>query len=93
MIAVYVAAFPAGGFVPLPRDSVLSGPHAPTTGHGGNPLPADAGPFPLFHRTRMFLFVTSVAGDTSGCLGYGTTSGAVAPGVEHAGDGVRLPGP
>ena len=68
MIAVYVAAFPAGGSVPLPRDSVLSGPHAPTTGHWGNPLPADAGPVPLFHRTRVFLFVTSVAGDTSGTL-------------------------
>ena len=39
MIAVYVVAFPAGGFVPLPRDSVLSGPHAPTTGHGGTPYP------------------------------------------------------
>ena len=39
MIAVYVAAFPAGGSVPLPRDSVLSGPHAPTTGHGGTPYP------------------------------------------------------
>ncbi len=136
---VSVAVSLEGVTVPPPRYSVLSGPHAPTTGPGGhplpadagpfplargtdldhscradlasglagtlyeytsilrepggNPLPADAGPFPLFHRTRMFLFVTSVAGDTSGCLGYGTTSGVVAPGVEHAGDGVRLPGP
>ena len=39
MIAVYVAAFPAGGFVPLPRDSGLSGPHASTSGHGGTPYP------------------------------------------------------
>jgi len=31
--------------------------------------------------------------DTPGFLGYGTTSGVVAPGVEHAGDSVRLPGP
>ena len=44
-------------------------------------------PYPL---TRV---LSPFQGDTSGCLGYGTTSGVVAPGVEHAGDRVRLPGP
>jgi|GEM_PF-7043839 len=123
MIAVYVAAFPAGGSVPSAQ---VFGPFRTSCLHHrawGNPLPADSGPFPLFHRTRMFLFVTSVAGDTSGTLLQGglglwlccyfvrvyvdspgagrtgpggvggTTTGAVVPGVEHAGNRVRLPGP
>ena len=42
-----------GVTVSPPRYSVLSGPHAPTTGLGGDPLPADAGPFPLSGRHML----------------------------------------
>ena len=40
MISVFVAAFPADEPVPPPRYSVLSGPHAPTTGQARSPAPA-----------------------------------------------------
>ena len=40
MISVFVAAFPADEPVPPSRYSVLSGPHAPTTGQARSPAPA-----------------------------------------------------
>ena len=40
MISVSVAAFPADEPVPPPRYSVLSGPHAPTTGQARSPATA-----------------------------------------------------
>ncbi len=51
--AVSVAVSLESVTVPPPRYSVLSGPHAPTTGPGGHPLPADAGPFPLARGTHL----------------------------------------